>query len=1268
MNAKGLLLAAGLCLGFSLSLHAEIANRLPHQGRVVVDGVNFDGTGQFKFLLYVDNELGPPAPVWSNAETQPTDLTEPSSAVSLTVTKGLYSIFLGDTGVPNMEALPESIEPPEDFFLYLRIWFDDGVHGFQQLSPDQLVGSAAFALHARSVTSGGVGSSALADGSVTEDHLADGAVSQNKLAAGAAAANIDAAGELGIGLEGAAPVAPLEVAGGAEFVSPEVVTVLRRDPDEFRALRGVGDILVEGDVGYAVSIFDSGLTIVDLSNPASPQLLSRLPRSADFRSRAAVSLSLAGSLLFVPGRSDDAVNIVDVTDPAAPVPLSVLRDGEGGFEGLDRAYSAVSDGDVLYVAGAEDDAISVIDISDPANPALIIELRDEVGGFDALEGVRYLLLSGSTLFATALDEDALNVIDVSDPSNPVLLTVVRDNQGGFDALDGALAMALDGGLLYVSAFYDDAVAIIDVSDASNPQPVSEIRNGVGGAKQLRGPWDLDVAGGLASINANEADAIVLVDVSDPTAPVVLRELVDGEAGFDALEHPIGTQIAQGLVFGTGARDDAITIFDPRLHTRARVGVVARERLGVGTETPGAALEVVGGSIISGTLRPGEVYADATGGMGVGIGPFGARAGLQLNSARGYIEQETLAIAKDNQNGFSRLFRPSSVALALPYAYVTSDVEHSLTLIDLSDPANPTLFREIVHGEGDFGALQGAADVVVEDRFPGISYIASRESDSLTIVRAARAGSPVLFAELVDGNDGFDDLDGAFRVQLHPTRSRTAFVLASEDEALSIVDATGLSDTIPRGVVKQGVDGVSSFSQLRDLAVGSETAYVASEGGLTIIDISDLDSPAVVEVIEEESSVIANLGIPQAVVLDGDTLYLATSTAIHALDVAQPQAPILLASMAQSSQFPGAAFTSPDQVLATGGRLFSVRENSAIGVVDVRNPGSPHRIGFIRTTSEGFFRPHRADVEGDLMVAIERTFGGELAVFDLSNFQQVDLIARNRVGIGTSTPRADLEVLGTIMGFQILDRTNSTGQIGDVLTSQGEFGNYIWTDSLDLTGTATVTGDITGRANIVAEGDVSSVNVSASGNMSAGGSVTATGAVTSDASLTAPAHQLPAAEDFAYNLAGNTLQVRDEGETYVRSTNGYIFVGAGTTTLSLFGPVHLPQGAVVTGASVLYQDNTDSGDFTEFDGRLRRRAIASSSNENIAVLQDAAPQSAASTDILSVEDNAPVTERATIDNNAYQYWMYVEATVDAPGNSNLRIYGFRVTYELDTLLP
>ncbi len=121
---------------------------LNHQGRIAVDGTNFDGDGQFKFALV--NAAGDTS-YWSNDGTSTTG-DEPTDAVPVTLSKGHYSVLLGDAP---MVAIPASAFA-ENTDVRMRIWFSaDGGASFEQLAPDRRIAAVGYALAAPAATGGG---------------------------------------------------------------------------------------------------------------------------------------------------------------------------------------------------------------------------------------------------------------------------------------------------------------------------------------------------------------------------------------------------------------------------------------------------------------------------------------------------------------------------------------------------------------------------------------------------------------------------------------------------------------------------------------------------------------------------------------------------------------------------------------------------------------------------------------------------------------------------------------------------------------------------------------------------------------------------------------------------------------------------------------------------------------------------------------------------------------------------------------------------------
>jgi len=115
-----------------------------YQGQVVVSGAPYSGTAHFKFAVV--NPAGTTT-YWSNDGTS-TGGGEPTSAVQLAVSEGLFSVLLGDTALGGMtQALTMcAFDEPDS---YLRVWFSDDGSTFSQLTPDTRIAAVPYALQAQ---------------------------------------------------------------------------------------------------------------------------------------------------------------------------------------------------------------------------------------------------------------------------------------------------------------------------------------------------------------------------------------------------------------------------------------------------------------------------------------------------------------------------------------------------------------------------------------------------------------------------------------------------------------------------------------------------------------------------------------------------------------------------------------------------------------------------------------------------------------------------------------------------------------------------------------------------------------------------------------------------------------------------------------------------------------------------------------------------------------------------------------------------------------
>ncbi len=116
-----------------------------YQGEVRESGAPYNGDGYFKFAVV--NASGDTA-YWSNDGTS-TGGGEPTAAVQLAVSEGLFSVLLGDTTLGGMtqDLTADVFNQPDR---YLRVWFSASAGGpFGQLTPDTRVAAVPYALQAQ---------------------------------------------------------------------------------------------------------------------------------------------------------------------------------------------------------------------------------------------------------------------------------------------------------------------------------------------------------------------------------------------------------------------------------------------------------------------------------------------------------------------------------------------------------------------------------------------------------------------------------------------------------------------------------------------------------------------------------------------------------------------------------------------------------------------------------------------------------------------------------------------------------------------------------------------------------------------------------------------------------------------------------------------------------------------------------------------------------------------------------------------------------------
>ena len=116
--------------------------------------------------------------------------------------------------------------------------------------------------------------------------------------------------------------------------------------------------------------------------------------------------------------SDDGVQIIDITDPYNPAPVSAITDGRDGFTELDGSIfvTTVKIGASTYALAASvyDKAVQIIDVTDPYNPTPASAITKGVNGYAELYNAISVTTAtiGTSTYAivTSFDDDGIQIV------------------------------------------------------------------------------------------------------------------------------------------------------------------------------------------------------------------------------------------------------------------------------------------------------------------------------------------------------------------------------------------------------------------------------------------------------------------------------------------------------------------------------------------------------------------------------------------------------------------------------------------------------------------------------------------------------------------------------------------------------------------------------------------------------------------------------------------------------------------------------------------
>ncbi len=620
---------------------------------------------------------------------------------------------------------------------------------------------------------------------------------------------------------------------------------------------GVTGLFYDGDLLYA-ACGNEGLQIYDV--PADPASFAPTDWKSTYivekqNARAVVrDVSVSGSYAYIGyyllsnAGYDSGIQVVNITDPANPFLAGEVEFPQAVVE-LKRVQSVTVAGNYLYATDIYNGLI-IFDLTDPKAP--------EVEAAYYISSAMDVAVSGNFAYVAAVF--GVTVVNV-DPANftdemDVLQSSATCQYAGEETK--AVSLEANGGYAYVG----DVDLGLVIIDTSSPEDVNDDSVIGGYSLDTQGAYSLFFDGANSDVYLGDCrKGLQKVDVEDPAATALLADVKDTRTPADADAVFVDTDTS--YVFSV---DDDASFGNIKEGVRIFFAVVSEEYVTFLSKgmlpTDGEATDIY--------FFDGYLYiADGSGGLKI------IDAGLPEDTAGPVnpVLVSSVPVSGGNATGvFVKLDDDTRT-----YAYVAAG-SGGLKVIDVSDPASPTLIGEISGTE-----VSDARKVDVKGNF---AFIADGDN-GLKIVDIADKSAPFLTGVYYVGDsDDLDDIPGcAYDLNIVGTLAYVAFyneglhvvgvsnpyepiwvaqysadpyyqvkglyaARSSDNEGVDLIwIANGTAQeenmcffTRPSTVPPQRIGGYYTAGDVKDVYVAADFAFLAdSAGGLQALIVNEYES-------------------------------------------------------------------------------------------------------------------------------------------------------------------------------------------------------------------------------------------------------------------------------------------------------------------------------------------------------------------------------------------------------------------------------------------
>lgn len=317
-------------------------------------------------------------------------------------------------------------------------------------------------------------------------------------------------------------------------------------------------VFVSGNYAYVASGDSNALEIIDISNPAIPTHKGSIANGTNGAELfAPSSVFVSGNYAYVTSQLANTLEIVDISDPANPTHVNTLHNGENRAQ-IAGASSVFVSGDYAYVVARRSQVVGIINISNPVNPFQVSTIY-----FGSLMVPVSVYISGNHLFMTNTmlggNQGSLHVFDVSNPAFPVFKGSIYDGTGGA-VISYPTSLSISGNYAYITSAGDHySLEIVNISDPANPVHAGVLNDGDSGTN-FYFPISVYASGNYAYVASFAGGNLEVIDISNKTSPAYKGIIADGDGGA-VLSYPTSVYVSGNYAYVTSSLSDAFEVVD-----------------------------------------------------------------------------------------------------------------------------------------------------------------------------------------------------------------------------------------------------------------------------------------------------------------------------------------------------------------------------------------------------------------------------------------------------------------------------------------------------------------------------------------------------------------------------------------------------------------------------------------------------------------------------------------------------------------------------------